>query len=155
MMTAAAGNDELFLRPQLTSNPAETLHLAERLARGLTGGCLHVITLEGDLGAGKTCFVKGLARGLEVSDWYYLNSPTFTLVNEYRGRLPLYHFDLYRLGDADELYELGFSDYLAGPGVLAIEWPEKAGSLLPESGGVRVRIELAGGDRRRIVLEKF
>ena len=141
-------------RPRISENPEETLALAERLARGLALDQLHIITLEGDLGAGKTQFVKGLARGLEVPDWYYLNSPTFTLINEYRGRLPLYHFDLYRLGGSDELFDLGFADYLAGPGVVAIEWPEKALSLLPETGLIRVRIELLPGDRRRFRLEK-
>ena len=155
MMAAAAAGGQLFRQPQLSSGPEETMALAEELARGLAGDRLHIITLEGDLGAGKTRFVKGMARGLEVPDWYYLNSPTFTLINEYRGRMPLYHFDLYRLGDTDELFDLGFSDYLAETGVLAIEWPAKAFPLLPASEVVRVRIELLAGERRRITLENF
>ncbi len=129
--------------------PEETLNLAEELALSFTGE-LYVVALEGDLGAGKTLFAKGLARGLGVEDWYYLNSPTFTLINEYRGRLPLFHFDLYRLGDENELFDLGFSDYLSGSGVLAIEWPEKILPLLPKENLWRVHLELVGEGERRI-----
>lgn len=136
------------------ASPDETLAFAEKLARGFQPGRLYVITLSGDLGAGKTLLTKGLARGLEIADWYYLNSPTFTLINEYQGRLPLYHFDLYRLGDADELFELGFSDYLAGSGVVVIEWPEKAAGLLPESGVLNIRIEITGPEARRLYLTR-
>ena len=134
---------------QLSRTPEETLDLAENLASSFTEG-LYVVTLEGDLGAGKTLFAKGLARGLGVTDWYYLNSPTFTLINEYRGRLPFFHFDLYRLGDENELFDLGFSDYLSGSGVLAIEWPEKALPLLPQENFWRVHLELVGTDERLI-----
>jgi tRNA threonylcarbamoyladenosine biosynthesis protein TsaE len=154
-LMAVADVTALFRQPQFSQSPEETLALAEKLARGLASDSLHIILLEGDLGAGKTQFVKGLARGLEVADWYYLNSPTFTLINEYRGRLPLFHFDLYRLGDTDELFDLGFNDYLSGPGVVAIEWPEKALPLLPRSGLTRVGFELLPGDRRRLLLEKI
>ncbi len=133
--------------PRPTSSPAETLALGEELAALFSDG-LYVVTLEGDLGAGKTLLTKGIAKGLEVPDWYYLNSPTFTLINEYQGRLPLYHFDLYRLGDTDELFELGFNDYLAGPGVLVIEWPEAARELLPKSNLIDIRIEIVADDKR-------
>lgn len=95
-----------------------------------------VIWLYGDLGAGKTAFVRGLARGLGITD--RVTSPTFTLVNEYYGRLPLFHFDLYRLSGMDELYDIGWEDYLAREGVCAVEWSERAGERLS---GITVRIE--------------
>lgn len=139
-------------RPLTTSSPEETLALAESLAV-LFKNQLYIITLQGDLGAGKTLFAKGIARGLGVVDWYYLNSPTFTLINEYQGRLPLYHFDLYRLGDADELFELGLNDYLGGPGVLLIEWPEKAVGLLPPENIINIRIEIIDSEKRRFHID--
>ncbi|HDS16455.1 MAG TPA: tRNA (adenosine(37)-N6)-threonylcarbamoyltransferase complex ATPase subunit type 1 TsaE [Proteobacteria bacterium] len=132
----------------LSSSPAETLDFAEALARGFVALKLYIVTLRGDLGAGKTWFTKGLARGLEVADWYYLNSPTFTLINEYQGRLPLYHFDLYRLSSAEELFELGFNDYLAAPGVLVIEWPEKVLDLLPTTNLIGIEIEILEAEKR-------
>jgi len=139
--------------PISTSTAAETLQLGEELAVSFKHE-LYVVTLQGDLGAGKTLLTKGIAKGLGVSDWYYLNSPTFTLINEYRGRLPLYHLDLYRLGDADELFELGFNDYLAGSGVLVIEWPEKAVELLPVRNLIKIRIEIVDSEKRRIYMSR-
>ncbi len=135
--------------PIITATAAETLAFGEKLAAGFNKD-LYVITLQGDLGAGKTLLTKGIAKGLKVADWYYLNSPTFTLINEYRGRLPLYHLDLYRLGAVDELFELGFNDYLGKPGVLVIEWPEKAYELLPARNLIKIRIEIVGSEKRRI-----
>ncbi len=139
--------------PIVTFSTAETLQFGEALSAAFTDE-LYVITLQGDLGAGKTQLSKGIAKGLGVPDWYYLNSPTFTLVNEYRGRLPLYHLDLYRLGDAAELFELGFNDYLADPGVLVIEWPEKAEELLPSRNLIEIRIEIVGADQRHIHISR-
>jgi len=136
-------------KPIITSAVAETLEFGEKLGLAFKEE-LYVITLQGDLGAGKTLLTKGIAKGLKVADWYYLNSPTFTLINEYQGRLPLYHLDLYRLGDADELFELGFSDYLDKPGVLVIEWPEKADEFLPSRNLIKIRIEIVGSEKRRI-----
>ncbi|MFK5952197.1 MAG: tRNA (adenosine(37)-N6)-threonylcarbamoyltransferase complex ATPase subunit type 1 TsaE [Desulfobacterium sp.] len=86
-----------------------------------------VIALHGDLGAGKTTFVQGLARGLGVPETYYVTSPTYTLINEYPGRIHLYHMDLYRLGDIDELEYLGFDEILSSQGVMVVEWPEILG----------------------------
>ena len=137
-------------RSFVVDSPAATQALAEEIGRGLAPDGLYIFALSGDLGAGKTQFVKGLARGLDVADWYYLNSPTFTLINEYQGRLPLYHFDLYRLGASDELFELGFIDYLNPPGVLAIEWPERAESLLPERNRLLVSLKITGEQVREI-----
>jgi len=135
-----------------TSSSEETLAFGERLGRSFENQ-LYVVTLQGDLGAGKTLLTKGIGKGLAVPDWYYLNSPTFTLINEYLGRLPLYHFDLYRLGGVDDLFELGFNDYLKGPGVLVIEWPEKAASLLPSENLIKIRIEIVESEKRRLYVD--
>ena len=91
-----------------------------------------VICLYGDLGAGKTAFVQGLAKGLGVTE--YITSPTFTIVNVYEsGKLPLYHFDMYRLADCDEAYEIGYEEYVYGGGISVIEWPENIADILPEN----------------------
>ncbi|TLN04344.1 tRNA (adenosine(37)-N6)-threonylcarbamoyltransferase complex ATPase subunit type 1 TsaE [bacterium] len=101
--------------------------LGEETGRLLKGG--EVICLTGDLGAGKTHFAKGVARGLGISET--VTSPTFTLINEYSGRLMLYHVDAYRLCDPDEAYDLGLEEYLYGDGVTLVEWPERVAGLLP------------------------
>jgi tRNA threonylcarbamoyladenosine biosynthesis protein TsaE len=106
----------------------QTRRIGMRLAALLAPGDL--ILLDGPFGAGKTTFTQGIARGLDVgSD--YVTSPTFTLINEYEGRLPLYHVDLYRLDTVQQVEELGLLDYVAGDGVTVIEWPERATGLLP------------------------
>lgn len=143
----------LWENPIATSSPEETLDYGEKLGASFKNE-LYVVTLQGELGAGKTLLTKGIAKGLGVLDWYYLNSPTFTLINEYQGRLPLYHLDLYRLGDIDELFELGFNDYLAGPGVLVIEWPEKASSLLPVENLINIRLEIVDSEKRLLHLHE-
>ena len=113
-----------------THSAAETEALGERLAARLTGG--EVIAYTGDLGAGKTAFTRGLARGLGITD--RVTSPTFTIVNEYEGgRLPLFHFDMYRLSSSDELYDIGWEDYLARGGVCAVEWSEIVSDALEEN----------------------
>ena len=120
----------------VTHSARETQALAARLAQRLEPG--DVLWLSGDLGAGKTTFTQGLGRGLGVAA--PINSPTFVLIREYAGRLPLYHIDLYRLGDAREVAALGLSDYLAGDGVCVLEWAERmdARGELP---GLHIRIE--------------
>jgi len=133
----------------VSRSPDETINFGERLSRGLMAGS-HIFALYGTLGAGKTLLTKGVARGLQVPDWYYVNSPTFTLINEYEGRLPLYHFDLYRLDSPDDLLEIGFEDYLQKPGVIVIEWPEKAESVLSLHDYIRVMLTLAGEEERKI-----
>lgn len=109
---------------------AETLALAEKLARSFLPG--DVLILVGELGSGKTAFVRGLARGLGI-DGSLVNSPSYTFVNEYPGGdRKLYHFDLYRMNDTNELYEIGWDEYLSREGIMAVEWGEKAAELLPQ-----------------------
>jgi tRNA threonylcarbamoyladenosine biosynthesis protein TsaE len=91
-----------------------------------------VVGLVGDLGAGKTCLTQGIARGLGVPDEYQITSPSFTLINEYQGRMMLYHFDLYRLSRASEMDDMGYEEYLFGQGVSVIEWADKVKGILPD-----------------------
>ena len=112
----------------LTHNEAETEALGARLAAALSPGA--VVAYRGDLGMGKTAFTRGLARGLGYPG--RVTSPTFTIVNEYEGgRLPLFHFDMYRLESADDLYDIGWEDYLDRGGVCAVEWSERVEEALP------------------------
>ncbi len=111
-----------------SNSPEETAKIASEFAGTLTGG--DVICLNGDLGVGKTVFVQALAKALGIDD--YINSPTFTIVNQYEGRLPLYHFDVYRIADCDEMYEIGYDEYVYGDGVSVIEWAENIKEILPE-----------------------
>lgn len=124
-----------------TESPEETEAVGQRLGETLGPGT--VVAFTGDLGAGKTAFVRGLARGLGVPQ--RVTSPTFTIVNEYEGgRLPLFHFDMYRLGSADELYDIGWEDYLGRGGVCAVEWSENVEEALePDC----IRVEIRRGDR--------
>ncbi|SKA75418.1 tRNA threonylcarbamoyladenosine biosynthesis protein TsaE [Caloramator quimbayensis] len=111
-----------------TTSVEETYELGIKIGRVLNSG--DIISLNGDLGAGKTQLTKGIAKGLEVED--YITSPTFTIVNEYRGRLPLYHFDVYRINDIEELYEIGFDEYIFGNGISIIEWGDMISEILPK-----------------------
>lgn len=134
----------------ITNSEQETEQLGQRLGRVLTAGA--VIAYTGDLGAGKTAFTRGLARGLDIPE--QVTSPTFTIVNEYEGgRLPLFHFDMYRLGSADELYDIGWEDYLGRGGVCAVEWSEHVDEAL-EPGTIRIDIRRGEHDcQRRIAIE--
>ncbi len=107
----------------------ETVALASKLVSFLRPGDIMVLT--GKLGSGKTVFVRGLAQALGI-DEKLVNSPSFTIVNEYPGERPLYHFDLYRLEDPDELYEIGWDEYLSRSGLIVVEWGEKAGEFLTD-----------------------
>lgn len=111
-----------------TSSPEETGILGEKLGSILRAG--DMLCLYGGLGAGKTCFAQGIARGLGIEDT--VTSPTFTLINEYYGRLPFYHMDVYRLGSVMEMDDLGYEEYFYSGGVILIEWSEKINELLPE-----------------------
>ena len=112
-----------------------------------------VVCLNGELGAGKTTLTKSIGLGLEVDD--YITSPTFSLINEYEGRYPVYHFDVYRLENTDELYDLGFDEYFYGKGVSIIEWADKIENFLPEE---RVVLDIEYGDNideRRINIKIY
>lgn len=141
----------------LSNSPAATLNLGRRIGERLPAGS--VIALIGELGCGKTLFTRGLCAGLGVPD-RQVNSPTFVLVNEYHGRLPVFHLDLYRIGGMAESFEIGLLDYLAWAesGVMVVEWAEKVLSLLPES-RLQVQFQVLSTRKRRIVLsalgEKF
>ena len=126
----------------VTNSPEETEALGEMLAGRLEPGT--VIAFTGDLGAGKTAFVRGLARGLGITE--RVTSPTFTIVNEYEGgRLPLFHFDMYRLGSADELFDIGWEDYLARGGVCAVEWSENIDDALDHDA---LRVDIRRGEHQ-------
>ena len=131
----------------VTHSREETEALGARLAAALTGGL--VVAFTGDLGAGKTAFVSGMARALGVEE--RVTSPTFTIVNEYEGgRLPLFHFDMYRLGSSDELFDIGWEDYLARGGVCAVEWSEQISDALEED-ALRVDIRRGAHDSQRLI----
>ena len=130
------------------NSPAETEAVGEALARKLQPGT--VIAYRGDLGAGKTAFTRGLARGLGCAD--LVTSPTYTIVNEYlSGRMPLFHFDMYRLRSADDLFDIGWEDYLDRGGVCAVEWSENVEEAM--EGCILVTIEKTGEESRRITIE--
>ncbi len=131
----------------VSNSPSETEALGESLARRLSPGA--VVAFTGDLGAGKTAFTRGLARGLGISE--PVTSPTFTIVNEYEGgRLPLFHFDMYRLGSSDELFDIGWEDYLRRGGVCAVEWSEIVDDAL-EGDAIRVDIRRGADDGQRVI----
>jgi len=113
----------------VSENAGQTFAIG--FAVGEKAGAGDIFALSGELGAGKTCFTGGLARGVGVGDHYTITSPTFTLVNEYPGRCPLYHLDVYRLNSVRDLDDLGYDEYLSGKGVIVIEWAEKIAKALP------------------------
>ena len=123
----------------VTTNAKETERLGMKIAKGLKGG--EVLAMTGDLGAGKTTMTKALARGLGIEE--HVTSPTFTIVNEYKGRLKLFHFDVYRIGDIEEMYDLGFEEYIYGDGVSIIEWSNLIKEILPED---TINIEILASD---------
>lgn len=120
----------------ISNSYEETQKIAADFAKTLKEG--DVLCMYGNLGVGKTAFVQGLAKGLEIDE--PITSPTFTIVNEYSGTLPLYHFDVYRIADSDEMYEIGYEEYVYGDGVSVIEWPQLIDDILPEK---RYDIEIA------------
>ena len=143
---AGRGERELVFH---SSSPGETRAVGARLGARLRPGA--VLALHGELGAGKTCLVQGLAEGLGIVPPARVSSPTFVIINEYPARIPLFHFDLYRLPDGQELIELGWEDYLERGGVIAIEWAERMRDLLPAD-HLGVTLEVTGEKTRRITL---
>lgn len=130
----------------LSHSPEETEHIGEMLGRQLHSGT--VLALRGGLGMGKTAFTRGLARGLGCTG--RVTSPTFTIVNEYDGTTPLFHFDMYRLDSEDDLFDIGWDDYLARGGVCAVEWSERIDSVLPPD-ALTVSIARGENDNDRII----
>ena len=132
----------------ITNSPVETESVGAALGKILPAGT--VIAYRGDLGAGKTAFTRGLARGLGFLDM--VTSPTYTIVNEYLGgRLPLFHFDMYRLASSDDLWDIGWEDYLERGGICAVEWSENVEDALENA--ISVTIEKLGEESRRITIE--
>ena len=131
----------------ITHSPEQTEAVGAALAGQLKPGA--VLAYKGDLGAGKTAFTRGLARGLGCRG--RVTSPTFTIVNEYRGSVPLFHFDMYRLEDEDALFDIGWEDYLSRGGVCAVEWSENVTEAMENA--ITVRLEKLGEDTRRITIE--
>ena len=130
----------------LSHSPEETEQLGEQLGRTLRPGS--VVAYRGDLGMGKTAFTRGLARGLGCT--CRVTSPTFTIVNEYSGALPLFHFDMYRLDSSDDLFDIGWEDYLDRGGVCAVEWSERVEDALPDD-TLWVSIARGDGENDRII----
>ena len=130
----------------LSHSPEETEHIGEMLGRRLRPGT--VVAYRGGLGMGKTAFTRGLARGLDCRD--RVTSPTFTIVNEYDGATPLFHFDMYRLGSSDELFDIGWEDYLTRGGVCAVEWSERVDDAMPAD-TLWVDIARGTGESDRII----
>ena len=132
----------------ITHSPEETEKIGEALAKSLQPGT--ILAYRGDLGAGKTAFTRGLARGLGCKET--VTSPTYTIVNEYLGgRLPLFHFDMYRLASSDDLWDIGWEDYLDREGVCAVEWSENVQDAMEDA--ITVTIEKLGETTRQITIE--
>lgn len=136
-----------------TNSPEETFEFGKKLGEKVAPGT--VICLNGDLGVGKTLFTQGVAKGLGIDE--NINSPTFTIVQVYdEGRIPLYHFDVYRIGDYEEMYEIGYEDYFYGEGVCIIEWSELIQEIIPENSiSILIQKNLEKGlNYREIVIEE-
>lgn len=132
----------------ISHDPRETHSFGETLGKNLRPG--DVVALSGDLGAGKTCLVQGIARGLEVLEGYEITSPAFTLINEYPGRLTLYHMDMYRLSGVRDLNDIGFDACFNDRGVVVVEWAEKIRETLPE-GAFFISLEYLEENKRKLV----
>ncbi len=131
----------------VTQSPAQTVRLGRLLGEILPPGTF--VALMGSLGAGKTVLTKGLARGLGVEDDREVTSPTFVLVNEYRGRVPVFHLDLYRLGGYAEVEEIGWDEFVSGPGVTIVEWADKVAEDLP-SERIEIQLQWEGEEKRKL-----
>lgn len=136
--------------PYLSSSPEETLGLGHKLAAYLTGD--EIIALEGDLGTGKTVLAKGIIKGLGIED--PVTSPTFTIIHEFPHLFPIYHMDLFRIHEGEELLEVGFTHYLYGEGIKIIEWPEVAYGLFPKEHLI-ISIQWSREDQRLLTFKPF
>jgi len=133
-------------------NLAKTVHFGRHLGTMAMPG--DIFTLSGDLGSGKTTLTQAIGQGIAVPDHCYITSPTFSLLHEYPGRIPLYHMDLYRLASAEEVIELGFEDYLYGEGLTVIEWPDRLQDLIPAS-RLDIHLTFAGQNSRLAALTAY
>ena len=136
----------------VSNSREDTIKIAYEFARSLKKG--DIVCLTGDLGAGKTAFVSGVAKALGYKG--YTSSPTFTLINEYMADIPIYHFDVYRIDFSDEMYDIGIDDYLFGDGICLIEWPQKIEDILPDN-TISVKITKnvdISDDYREILIER-
>jgi len=149
---------ELCLTPyaeavkMITNSVRETMIAGEKLAKRLRPG--DVIALSGNLGSGKTTFTKGIGKGLGVKDSMRINSPTFVLLKEYSGKVPLYHLDLYRLDDLKEIENLAIEEYIYGDGVTVIEWAERMRRLLPKR-RIEVKFKIRDENKREVIIENI
>ena len=132
-----------------TKSSEETIALGKKIGAKLNSG--DILTFYGDLGSGKTTMIKGVSLGLGVTEEDIVKSPSFIMVNEYKGRFPIYHIDLYRTRNIEEILSIGFDDYLYGNGVCLIEWAEKAEKELPEN-IIKVELEVLNQDERKIII---
>ena len=133
----------------ISNSAAQTIEIARLIGEKLKDGDL--LALSGELGSGKTCFTKGLAKGLGVSEEYQITSPTFTLINEYPARCKLYHFDVYRLSGYSELEDLGYEEYFAGNGVVVVEWADKIDKIIPRD-SIFINFEYVDENRRKMIV---
>ncbi len=138
------------MKEYTTHSEFETLNIGKKLGELLNKG--DIVCLNGDLGTGKTVFVKGIAMALSIDE--YITSPTFTIVNEYDSKIPLFHFDVYRISDSDEMFEIGFEEYLDNKGIVVIEWASIISEILPEE-TINVTISKVGEDfdLRNIIID--
>lgn len=135
----------------ISESPIETEQFGEKVGQNIEAG--QIICLSGDLGVGKTAFVKGLAKGLDIVG--YITSPTFTIVNEYKGKSSLYHFDVYRVNDIDELDEIGFDEYIYSDAVSVIEWAELIEQIIPKDRiWIIINKDISKGDDYREIILK-
>ncbi|MFA5500060.1 MAG: tRNA (adenosine(37)-N6)-threonylcarbamoyltransferase complex ATPase subunit type 1 TsaE [Candidatus Omnitrophota bacterium] len=135
----------------ISNSVEETMGLGRKLGEKIKKGA--IVALIGDLGSGKTVFTKGIAQGLDVKNARYVNSPTFVIIKEYKGRIPLYHFDLYRLDHYSSFDTMNYEEYFYGSGVTVIEWADKVRKLLPKK-YIEVRLKVAGEQARKIQIKK-
>jgi tRNA threonylcarbamoyladenosine biosynthesis protein TsaE len=131
----------------ISGDPTKTFYIGRILGEALTAG--DIVALTGELGAGKTCLTQGIARGLGVPEVYQITSPTFTLINEYPGRLNLIHLDVYRLSSSRDLQDLGYEEFFFGKGVTVIEWADKIQDIIPEK-SLSVTLAYLDQNRRSI-----
>ncbi|MDD5722727.1 MAG: tRNA (adenosine(37)-N6)-threonylcarbamoyltransferase complex ATPase subunit type 1 TsaE [Syntrophales bacterium] len=131
----------------ISKSPRDTLDIGRIIGEDLPGG--QVVALMGELGTGKTCLTQGIAQGMGIAGGYYVTSPTFTLINEYPGRIPLYHMDVYRLSGSRDLEDMGYKEYFYGGGVVVIEWAEKVADILP-AGTLMINLEHVDGNKRKM-----